>query len=170
MSSAAKSVQHTVFPFPGVTLYHLVSRLEAGERHIGDGVLFMVSLVSGNDGGEGGEGEVNTREGHQVCLELVQVDIQGTVEPEGCGNGRDNLGDQTVEVGEAWGRNAQVLLANVINGLVVNHERTIRVFEGGMGGQHSIVWLDDRVSEPGGGINAELQLGLLSVVRRETLK
>ena len=113
---------------------------------------------------------MDTGEGHQVGLELVQVDVQGTVETEGGGDRRDDLGNQTVEVGEAWGGNSQVLLADVVDSLIVDHEGTVGVLEGGMGGQDSVVWLDDGVAELGGGVNAELELGLLSVIGRKTLK
>jgi hypothetical protein len=39
-----------------------------------------------------------------------------------------------------------------------------------MSGQDGIVWLDDGVSEPGSGINTELELRLLSVIGGETLE
>ena len=130
----------------------------------------MVSLGGRDDGGEGGEGEVDTREGHQVGLELVQVYVQGTIESEGSGDGRNDLGDQTVEVGEAGGADPQVLLADVIDSLIVDHKRTIGVLEGGVGSQDSVVWFDDGVAELGGGVNAELELGLLSVIGRKTFK
>jgi len=39
-----------------------------------------------------------------------------------------------------------------------------------VGGQDSVVWLDNGVAELGGGINAELKLGFLSVISRKTLK
>jgi len=130
----------------------------------------VVGLFSRDDGGEGSKGEVDTGEGHQVSLELVQVDVQGTIEPEGSGDGGDNLGNQTVEIGEAWGGDSQILLADIIDSLVVDHERTVGVLEGGVGRQYSIVRFDDRVSEPRGRVNAELELGLLSVISRKTLK
>ena len=62
-----------------------------------------VSLGSGDNRGEGSEGEVDTGEGNQVDLELVQVDVQGTIESEGSSDGRDDLGNQAVEAGEAGG-------------------------------------------------------------------
>jgi hypothetical protein len=43
-----------------------------------------------------------------------------TVETEGSGDRGDNLGNDSVEVGEAGLRNTKVLLANVVNGFVVN--------------------------------------------------
>lgn len=39
-----------------------------------------------------------------------------------------------------------------------------------MGRQDSVVWLDDGVSKPWGGINTELELGLLSVISGKALK
>ena len=61
------------------------------------------SLGNGDNWGEGSEGEVDTGEGLQVGLELVQVDVEGTIESEGSSDGRDDLGNKAVEVGEAGG-------------------------------------------------------------------
>ena len=106
----------TVFALTGVALDHLVAGLEAGEGHIGDRVLLMVGLLGGDDGCEGGKREVNTGEANvtlstvqtgkarwysrnQVGLELVQIDVEGTVESEGSGDGGNNLSNQPVQVG-----------------------------------------------------------------------
>ena len=129
-----------------------------------------MGLVSGDDGGEGGKREMDTGERHQVGLEFVQVDVQRTIKSERGGDGRDDLGNQTVKVGEAWGADSQVLLADIIDSFVVNHERTVGVLEGSVGGQDSVVRLDDRVAEPGGGINAELEFRLLSVISGKALE
>ena len=42
----------------------------------------MMSLLGGDDGSESGEGEVDTREGHKVGLELVQINVERTIETE----------------------------------------------------------------------------------------
>ena len=170
MPEVTETERRTVFSFPGVTLDHLVSGLEAGEGHVGDRVLFVVSLGGGDNGGECGEREVDTGEGYQVSLELVQVNVQGAIESERSGNGGDDLGNQTVEIGEARGADTQVLLADVVDSLVVDHERTVGVLEGGMGGQDSVVWLNNGVAELGSGVNTELELGLLSVIGRKSLE
>ena len=80
----------------------------------------MSGPLSGKQRGVCGEGEVNTRERHQVGLELVQVDVKRTSEPERSRDRGDNLGDQPVQVGETRLGNVQVLLADVKNGLVVH--------------------------------------------------
>ena len=52
----------TVLALTGVALDHLVARLEAGEGHLRDRVLFVASLVRRKERGIGGEREVDTRE------------------------------------------------------------------------------------------------------------
>jgi hypothetical protein len=99
----------------------------------------MVSFFCRDDRGKGGKGEVDTREAiersdqldkkkkrrqhhlrYQVGLEFVQIDVKGTIEAQRGGNGRYNLSDQPVQVGEAWRSDIEVLLADVINSFVVN--------------------------------------------------
>lgn len=57
---------------------------------------------------------------HKVSLELVQIDVQASIESKGGGDTRNDLSDDSVQVGEARGGDVQVLLANVVNGLVIN--------------------------------------------------
>ena len=40
---------------------------------------------------------------NQVSLELVEIDVQGSIKTKGRGNRGDNLGDQPIEIGEARG-------------------------------------------------------------------
>ena len=53
-------------------------------------------------------------------MELVEIDVQRAIETEGSGDGRDNLGDKPVQVGEARGGNTEPLLADIVDGLIVN--------------------------------------------------
>lgn len=64
-----------------ISLY-LVGWLEASVGDLSDGELFVVGLLSGDDGRVRGEREVDAGVGHQVGLELRQVHVQGTVETE----------------------------------------------------------------------------------------
>lgn len=57
---------------------------------------------------------------NKVGLELVQVNVQGAIETEGRGDRGDDLGDEPVQVGEAGRADVQTLLADVVNGLVVD--------------------------------------------------
>ena len=75
----------------------------------------------------------------------------------------------TIQVGIGWALDVEVATADVIDGLIVHHEGTVRVLQGGVGGQDRVVWLDDGGGDLWGGVDGELQLGLLAVVNGETL-
>ena len=54
----------------------------------------MVSLLSRDDWGVGDQREVNPGVGHQVGLELSQINVQSTVKSERGGDGRYYLSNQ----------------------------------------------------------------------------
>ena len=85
---------------------------------------------------------MDTWVGHQVGLELSQVDVEGTVESQRGGDRADNLTDQPIQVGIAWSIDIQVASADIVDGLIVDHEGTVGVLKGGVGGQDRIVGLD----------------------------
>merc|ERR1711970_52764 len=84
-------------------------------------------------------------------------------------HGRDDLTDQSVQVGVSWTFDVQVTSADVVDGLVVDHEGTVRVLQGGMGGEDGVVGLDDGGGDLWGWVDGKLELGLLAIVDRETL-
>ena len=57
---------------------------------------------------------------NQVGLELVQVDVERTIETKRGRDRRDNLSNETVQVSEAGGGDAQSLLANVVKSFVID--------------------------------------------------
>merc|ERR1719347_1701132 len=71
---------------PRVALHHGVTRLEDGVGNLGNIELLVVGLLSRDDGSIGNKGEVDTRVGHQVGLELVEIYVESTVESEGSGD------------------------------------------------------------------------------------
>ena len=109
-----------VLALTGVALDHLVAGLEAREGHLRDGVLLMVGLVRGEEGRERRDREVDTREGDEVGLELVQVDVQRAIETERRRDRGDNLSDQAVQVREAGLGDVELVLADIEDRLVVD--------------------------------------------------
>jgi len=107
--------------------------------------------------------------GHQVSLELSQVNIESSIKSERGSDGGHNLTNQSVEVRVRWPLNIEVSTADVIDGLVVDHEGAIGVFQGGVGGQDRVVGLDHGGGHLGSGVDGELELGFLSVINRKTL-
>ena len=102
-----------------VALDHHRGGLEDGVGDLGNGQLLVVRLLSRDDGSVRGQHEVDTRVGHQVGLELSDIDVQGTVETQRGRQGRDDLSDQAVQVGVRGALDVQVAAADVVQGLVV---------------------------------------------------
>ena len=166
------TVQHAaghVLAVTRIAFHQLVGRLETGIGDLSHRQLLVVGLLGRDDRSVGGQREMDTWVGHQVGLELRQIHVQGTIETQGSGDGADNLGDQTVQVGVGGTLDVQVTAADVVDGLVVDHEGTVGVLQGGMGGQDGVVGLHHRRGHLRGRVNGELQLRLLAIVDRQTL-
>ena len=153
-----------------VTLGHHGGGLERAVSDLGDGELLVVGLLSGDDWGVGGEHEMDTWVGHQVGLELSHIDVEGTVESEGGGQGGDDLGDESVQVGVGGSLNVEVSAADVVDGLVVEHDGDVSVLEEGVGGEDRVVWLDNSGGDLRRGVDGETELGFLAVVNGESLE
>jgi hypothetical protein len=76
-------------------------------------------------------------------LELSQVHIESTVEAERSSDGRYDLSNEPIEIGVSWALNVEVPTADVINGLVVDHEGAVGMFQCGVGCQDGVVGFDD---------------------------
>lgn len=79
-----------VLAIAGVALDHLVVGLEARHGHLLDAVGLVGSLGGRDDGGISNQREVDAGVGDQVGLELVEIDVQGAIETERGGNGRND--------------------------------------------------------------------------------
>ena len=113
---------------------------------------------------------MDTGVGDQVGLELGDIDVQGTIETEGGGQGGDHLSDESVKVGVGGSLDIEVAAADIVDGLVVEHDSDVGVLEEGVGGEHGVVGLDDRGGHLGGGVDGEAELGLLAVIDGESLE
>ena len=87
------TVQETsshVFPVAGIALDHLVVWLEARHGDFLYAVGFVFRLASGGYRGVGNERKVNTWVWHKIGLEFVEIDVEGAIEAERSGNGRND--------------------------------------------------------------------------------
>lgn len=128
------------------------------------------ALGSRDDGSVADERVMDTRVRDQIGLELVQIDIEGTIEAQRRRNGADNLGDQAVQVVVRGAGNVEVSAADVVDSFVVNEEGTVRVLDGAVGRKNSVVRLDDGSRDTGGRVDGELELRLLAVLSRKALE
>lgn len=143
-------------------------------RTLSGKVLHLEALVGAvldtDDRSVGNQRVVDTRVRNQVSLELVQVDVESTLEAQAGSNRADNLGNKTVQVLVARARDIQVTTADIVDSLVVNKESTVGVLNGAVSGQDSVVGLDDGSRHLGGGVDGELKLGLLAILAGKALK
>jgi hypothetical protein len=79
----------------------------------------------------------------QVSLEFSNIDVQGTIESQGGSQGRDDLSNQSVQVGIGGSFDVQVSSADIVNGFVVQHNANIGVFQQRVSGQDGVVWFND---------------------------
>ena len=89
----------------------------------------------------------------QVGLELGDIDVKGTIESEGSSEGGDNLSDESVEVGVGGSLDVEVSSADIVDGLVVEHDGDISVLEERVGGENGVVGLNNGCADLGGGID-----------------
>merc|ERR1719150_531884 len=153
----------------GVFHKHVLG-LEHVVGDLADGLGLVRCLLLVDDGGKCGGHEVESREGHQVGLELSEVNVELSVESEGRSHGGDDLGDDHVQVSIAWAVNVQLLLADAIDSLVVKQHGHLGVIQQPMGGEHGVVGLHDTGGDLGGGVDLESNLGLLAVVNGNALE
>ena len=116
------------------------------------------------------QGVVDTRERHQVGLELGQVDVQGTIKAETGSDRANDLGNQTVQVLKAGTRDVQVATADVVDSLVVHQEGAIGVLNGAVGGQNGVIGLDHSSRHTRSRVDRELELRLLAILGGEALQ
>ena len=102
----------------------------------------MFGAIGGEHRRVGDQRVVDARVRHQVRLELCEIDVQRAVEAQRGRDGGDDLADHAVQVGVRRSGDAQVTPADVVDGLVVDHEGAVRVLHRGVGGQDRVVRLD----------------------------
>ena len=130
----------------------------------------MRTLVGRDDWCKADQRVVDSGIGDKIGLELVEINVESTVKSEAGGDGADDLGNKTVQMFEIRSGYIQIAAADVIDSLIVHQERAVRVLDGAMSGQDSIVWLDHSRGNQGGRVDGKLQLAFLSVVGRKTLQ
>jgi len=123
-----------IFTVSWVTFGHHVSWFEWRVGDFSNAQLFVVSFFSGDDWGIAAQHKVDSWIWNQVGLEFGNIDVQGTIESQRGGQGWDNLGDQSVQVGVGWSFDIEVSSADIIDGFVIEHNGNIGVFQEGVGG------------------------------------
>jgi len=86
---------------------------------------------------------MDTGIGDEVGLEFSDIDVKGTIESEGSGQGRDNLSDESVKIGVGGSFDIEVSSADIVDSFVVEHDSDVGVLEEGVGGEDGVVGFND---------------------------
>jgi hypothetical protein len=140
------------------------------EGKVRDLEALVGALLGRDDRRVTNERVVDTRVRHKVGLELVQIDVERTIEAQRRGDGANNLGDEAVEMLVVGTGNVQAASADVVDSFVVNEEGAVGVLDGAVCRQNGVVGLDDRGGDAGSWVDGEFELALLAVVGAEALE
>ena len=103
------------------------------EGEVADFEALVRALLGRDDGSVADQRVVDTRVWHKIGLELVQVDIESSIEAQARGDGADDLSYQTVEMLIVGARDIQAATADVVDSFVVNKEGAVGVLNGAVG-------------------------------------
>ena len=159
-----------VFTVAGIALGHHGCGLEGRVGDLGNGELLVVGLLSGDDGSVRGKHEMDSGVGDEVSLEFSDIDVKGTIESERGGEGRDDLGNESVQVGVGGSLDIKVSSADIVDGLVIEHDGDIGVLKEGVSGEDGVVRLNDGGGDLRRGVDGESELGFLTVIDGESLE
>ena len=107
---------------------------------------------------------MDTRIRYQVGLEFSNIDVKGTIESERSSERRDNLSNESVQVGIGGSLNIEVSSADIIDGFVIKHNSNISVLKEGVGSEHSVVGLNNCSGDLRRWIDGETKLGFLTII------
>jgi len=80
------------------------------------------------------------------------------------------LSDESVKVGVGGSLDVKISAADIVDGLVVEHDGDVGVLEEGVVGEDGVVRLNDGGGDLGGGVDGESKLGLLAVIDGKSLE
>jgi hypothetical protein len=153
-----------------IALGHHGGGLEGRVGDLSNGELLVVRLLSRDDRRIRGKHEMDTWVGHQVSLELSNIDVEGTIESERGSQRGDDLGEKSVQVGVSGPLDIEVSSADVVDGLVVEHDSDISVLEKRVSGEHGVVGLNDGSGNLRRWVDSEAELGFLAVIDGKSLE
>ncbi|KAL1128853.1 hypothetical protein AAG570_013387 [Ranatra chinensis] len=144
-----------VTPVAGVAGGHHVLGVKHLLDQLGDGEGSVLLGAPGGERREPRHEEVEPGEGHHVHRQLPQVRVELAGEPEAGRHSGHGGRHQVVEVAVRGGGQLQGPEADVVQGLVVDAEGLVRVFDQLVDRQGGVVGLDDRVRHLGRRHDAE---------------
>jgi hypothetical protein len=129
---------------------HHVLGVEALRSELWHGECTVLLRASRGQRGETNHEEMQTRVWDQVDGNLTEIAVELTGESQGASDTAHAGAHKVVQVTVGWGGELEGAEADVVQGLVVQHEGLISVLNDLMYGQGGVVWLNDGIRHLGG--------------------
>jgi len=157
-----------IFSVTRVTFDHHTGGLKDAVGQFSDGKLFVISFLGGDDRSIGCQHKVDTRIRDQVGLKFSYIDVQSTIKTKRSGQRRDDLSNQSVQVGISGSFDIQVTSTDIIEGFIINLIGDISVFQEGVDTQDGVIGFDNGGSNLRTRPNGERDLGFFTIIDGET--
>ena len=95
----------------------------------------MISFLGRDNWSIRGKHEMDSGVWDEVGLELSDIDVEGTIESKGSSKRRDDLGDQSVQVGVSGSLDVEGSSTDIVDGFVVEHDGNIGMLKKRVSGQ-----------------------------------
>lgn len=170
LTSTVHQAASHVLSVTRVTLGHHVAGFEYGVGNFRHGQILVKGFCRRDDWSIRGQHEVNAGIRNQVGLEFRNIHVECSVETKRGREGRNDLGNQAVQVGVSGTFNVQVATADIVQGFVVEAKGAISVLQQGVGGEDRVVGLDNRGRDLRRRGHGKRELGLAAVVHTQTFE
>jgi len=113
---------------------------------------------------------VNSGVRDEIGLELSDINVEGTIESQRSSEGRDNLSNESVQVGVGGSLDIEVSSADIVDSFVVEHDGDVGVLKKRVGGENGVVGFNDGSRDLRRRIDGETKLGFFAVIDGESLE
>jgi hypothetical protein len=167
------SIKHRaghVFTMSGVTLSHHGGGFKGTVGDFSNRELFVISLFSRDDRGIRRQHEMDSGIRYQIGLEFSDINVKGTIESKGSGQRRDDLSNESVQVGISGSFDIQLSTAYVINSFVIKHNSNISMFQQRVSGKDTVIRFNNGSRNLRRRVHGETQLGLFAVINGKSFQ
>jgi len=153
-----------VFSVSWITFGHHVGWFEWTVGDFSNWELFVVGFFSWDNWSIRWQHEMDTWVRYQVGLEFTNINVQGTIESKRGGKRRDNLSNESVQVGIGWSFNIKISSTDIIDGFIIEHNGNIGMFKERVGRKNWVIWFNNGGWDLGRWVYGETEFWFFAVI------